>query len=93
MVGQGIADYHRFLPLRAKEYLARVIAEPFVLTCSTGWSRITAGGQAVVAGMPGDPPIRVRREAKLGDNVFAQIFPGTAVKVLEGPVCADGLVF
>jgi len=36
---------------------------------------------------------RVRSLPQKGDNIIGMINPGTVVKVLEGPVCADGLVF
>ena len=61
--------------------------------CTNGWTRLTAGGQAKVMGAPTNPPNRVRSEAVVGDNVIGQIYPGTILKVLEGPVCVDGLVF
>ena len=61
--------------------------------CTNGWTRLTAGGQAMVMGAPTDPPNRVRAEALIGDNVIGEIFPGTILKVLEGPVCISGLVF
>jgi hypothetical protein len=47
----------------------------------------------MVAGAENDPPNRVRSEPSISDNVIAQIYPGTIVKVIEGPVCADSLVF
>ena len=35
----------------------------------------------------------VRSGPSKADETIAQIYPGTIVKVIEGPVCADGLVF
>ncbi|MGB7538651.1 MAG: hypothetical protein WBM17_08945 [Anaerolineales bacterium] len=93
VLGPGVNNYYRFLPPEAPDYLGRVIVEPFVFTCATGWTRLAAGRQARVAGMVADPPNRVRSEPKLGDNLLAQIQPGSVVTVREGPVCADGLVF
>ena len=61
--------------------------------CTDGWTRLKAGGQAVVLGAPSDPPNRVRSEPKKADNQIGQVFPGSLLTVLEGPVCADGLVF
>jgi Tol biopolymer transport system component len=61
--------------------------------CTGGWTRLTAGQTTQVMGAAGDLPLRVRSEPLKGDNVIGQIQPGTIVQVLEGPVCADGLVF
>ncbi len=61
--------------------------------CTNGWTRLTAGGQAKVMGAPTDPPNRVRSEAVIADNIIGEIYPGTILKVLEGPVCVSGLVF
>jgi hypothetical protein len=35
----------------------------------------------------------VRSAPQKGDNIIGSLAPGSVVKVLEGPVCADGLVF
>ena len=58
--------------------------------CAPGWTRLQVGNYAIVS--PGDPN-RVRSEPRKGDNLIATLDPGTVVKVLEGPVCADGLVY
>jgi hypothetical protein len=44
-------------------------------------------------GAPTDPSNRVRSGPSKADAVIGQISPGTILQVLEGPVCADGLVF
>jgi len=36
---------------------------------------------------------RVRSGPGIVNEIIAQLNPGTVVKILEGPVCADGLVF
>lgn len=61
--------------------------------CTNGWTRLTAGGQAKVMGAPSDLPNRVRSEPVVGNNIIGEIYPGTILRVLEGPVCANGLVF
>ena len=61
--------------------------------CTNGWTRLTAGGQAKVMGAPTDPPNRVRSEPVRAENVIGEVYAGTILKVLEGPVCASGLVF
>jgi hypothetical protein len=38
-------------------------------------------------------PNRVRSGPGTGDGIVALLDPGTVVWVLEGPICADGLVF
>lgn len=60
--------------------------------CTSGWTRLTAGSQAKVS-EESTTPNRVRSEpSKVGD-VIALLYPGSVVKVLEGQVCADGVVF
>jgi dipeptidyl aminopeptidase/acylaminoacyl peptidase len=61
--------------------------------CAMEWSRLRPGIQAVVVGGPNDPPNRVRSAPSTSAEVIAQIYPGHGVRVLEGPVCADGLVY
>jgi hypothetical protein len=61
--------------------------------CAEEWSQLRPGIQAVVAGGPNDPPNRVRSASSANADVIAQIYPGHTVRVVEGPVCANGLVF
>ena len=61
--------------------------------CAADWSSLFSGATAVVLGGPDDPPNRVRSGPGKDYEVVYQIYPETQVKVLEGPVCADGLVF
>jgi hypothetical protein len=58
--------------------------------CAAGYTRLKPGDSARVT--PGLPN-RVRTEADTDSEVIAQLDPGSLVKILEGPVCADGLVF
>jgi Tol biopolymer transport system component len=60
--------------------------------CTNGWTRLKAGDLARVAD-ESTTPNRVRSEPQKGDNTIGQIHPRTLVKVLEGPVCAEGIVF
>jgi hypothetical protein len=62
-------------------------------TCAGKYTRLVPGITAVVAGAPTDPPNRVRTGPDTSTEVISQIYPETVVKLLEGPVCADGLVF
>jgi dipeptidyl aminopeptidase/acylaminoacyl peptidase len=59
--------------------------------CSAGWTRLSVGSRAVVT--PGDFPNRVRSEPEVGDNITQMLYPGAIIKILEGPVCVDDLVF
>ena len=63
------------------------------IDCTQGWTRLGIGTVAKVAGAENDPPNRVRSEPVNGNNIIAQIFPGEIVKVIEGPVCTEDLVF
>jgi hypothetical protein len=56
------------------------------------YTRLQKGMQVVVSEEL-DAPNRVRSEPKKGENITAQIYPGTTVKVIDGPVCADGIVW
>lgn len=57
--------------------------------CSS-WPRLQVNGQAKLVDVS---PNRVRSAPQKGDNIISQLAPGSVVKVLEGPVCSDGLVF
>lgn len=60
--------------------------------CFAGWSRLAIGDYAAVAD-ENETPNRVRSGPSLMDKVIMQVYPGTPLKVIEGPVCADGLIF
>lgn len=60
--------------------------------CTSGWSRLTVASQAKVS-EDSTTPNRVRSEPSKASDVIALLPPSTVVEVLEGPVCADGLVF
>ena len=62
-------------------------------TCAGKYTRLLPGIEAVVAGARTDLPNRVRSGPGLSNEVISQIYPPLLVKVIEGPVCADGLVF
>lgn len=61
--------------------------------CAKEWSHLRPGVQAVVAGGPNDQPNRVRSAPSVSADIIAQIYPGHTVRVLAGPVCAEGVVF
>jgi hypothetical protein len=60
-------------------------------TCAGAYTRLKPNTWAIVT--PGDNPNRVRAEPNTTAEVLTNIYPGTIVKILEGPVCEDGLVF
>jgi hypothetical protein len=60
--------------------------------CTSGWTGLATGGQAKVS-EDSTTPNRVRAGPSRGNDIIAQLPPGTVVEVLEGPVCAEGLVF
>lgn len=61
--------------------------------CSQGWTKLKAGIYAKVAGTETDLPNRVRSGPAKSDTVIAQIYPGTIVEVVDGPICDGNLVF
>jgi hypothetical protein len=62
-------------------------------TCAGAYTHLVPGVKAVVVGQPDDPPNRVRSGPSPADEIVYQIYPQTVVKIMAGPVCADGLVF
>jgi hypothetical protein len=73
----------------------RVLTEiPIVqrFDCTSRWTRLQAGSRAAVL-KDGTLPNRVRLGPSREDEIIALLYPGTVVKLIEGPVCADGLVF
>jgi dipeptidyl aminopeptidase/acylaminoacyl peptidase len=61
--------------------------------CAAGWSQLYEGIYTVVAGETDDPPNHVRKSPTTDAEVITNLYPGTIVKVIDGPICADGLVF
>lgn len=59
-------------------------------TCAGKYTQLVPGVWAQVA--PGEPN-RVRSGPGKSAEVIGQLYPGTASLAVEGPVCADGLVF
>lgn len=58
--------------------------------CSLGWSQLKVGMHAVIVG---DERNNVRLFPSKSSQPIAKLSPGMTMKILEGPVCADGLVF
>ena len=60
--------------------------------CSSGWSHLTVGRQARVSEATATAN-RVRSGPSQEFDVHQLLDPGSVVELIEGPVCADGLVF
>ena len=60
--------------------------------CTSGWTRLTAGGKARVSGAS-TTPNRVRTGPTTAEAIIAVLYPGSVLELLEGPICAEGLVF
>ncbi len=70
-----------------------VTPQPIITTsgdCTNGWTRLKIGGFARVIDVV---PNRVRGQPSRSAEVIAEIHRGTDYKIVDGPVCADGLVF
>ena len=64
---------------------------PISSNCAVGYTHLAPGTYARLS--PAGPPNRLRKGPSTFMDVIGQILPGTILKVNEGPVCADGLVF
>ena len=70
-------------------FTPRPIASP---GCDQGFSHLAVGQNAVVVEV--GHPNRVRSSPNTTtNNVIGKIDPGKFAKIVDGPVCADGLVF
>jgi Tol biopolymer transport system component len=58
--------------------------------CTDGWTRLKIGG---FARLIGEVPNRVRAAAEKSGEVIGQFLAGESYILLNGPVCADGMVF
>jgi hypothetical protein len=59
--------------------------------CTSGWTRLQGVSRARVTN-DSTTPNRVRSRPSRDAEVVGQLDPGTTVRLIEGPVCADGLV-
>ena len=76
-------------PVWARVPLHTLVQHP---DCTSGWTRLKASDQARVSPAT-TTPNRVRAGPSQSDDLIATIHPGTVVKLIEGPVCTDGLIF
>lgn len=60
--------------------------------CTNGWTRLTLGQEAKVSDN-NSLTNRVRLGPGTNEPIVALLYPGTIVRLIEGPVCADGAVF
>ncbi len=77
-------------PRPDKEFSLEIIPTSTPDPLCNSWPRLQVNGQAKLVDVS---PNRVRSAPQKGDNIISQLAHGTVVKVVEGPVCADGLVF
>lgn len=60
--------------------------------CTSGSTHLEADGQAEVS-KDSPLPNRVRLGPSTGQPLIALLYPGLVIRLIEGPVCADDLVF
>ena len=60
--------------------------------CTSGWTRLRVDRYAEVS-RDQPSPNRVREKPDTSAKIIYQIYAGTIVRVVEGPVCTNGLVF
>lgn len=74
--------------------LHRLVESPVVEhpDCTSDWTRLKAGGQAEVS-KDSPLPNRVRSGPSTGQPIIGLLYPGSVIRLIEGPICADGLVF
>jgi hypothetical protein len=85
----GGSDYTGHQSTVYHSWLGTVV-EP--LDCTSGWTRLKAGSYAKVS-EENPSPNRVREAPDSDAKIIYQIYPGSILQVVEGPICADGLVF
>ena len=88
MKGEWASGCAQFRPGRTISAVAVPTPTPDPLC--TVWPQLQVDGYAR---MVDTVPNRVRSAPQKGDNLIGKLNLGDVVKVLEGPVCADGLVF
>jgi photosystem II stability/assembly factor-like uncharacterized protein len=75
------------------ERLPTTTPTPLPVDCTNGWTQLKENTYAIISGDETDLPNRVRAESDKQSEVIYQLYPGTIVKVIEGPFCTDNLVF
>jgi hypothetical protein len=60
--------------------------------CTSGWTRLEAGQEAKVS-EDNSLTNLVRLGPGTNEPIVARLYPGSIVKLIEGPVCVDGVVF
>lgn len=62
------------------------------LDCTSGWTRLKIGDQAMVS-RDSSLPNRVRSEPSTDEPVLVLLYVDSVIKLIDGPICANGLVF
>jgi len=79
-----------FFPPRPGQDMTKAFTFLGTLNCASGWTRLEVDQDAIVTLGPSS---RVRTKPERGDNLIVLIPGGTVVRILDGPVCADELIF
>ena len=61
-------------------------------TCAGAFTYLLPGITAMVS-TDNETPNRVRSGPSRNNEIIAQLYPGDTAEVIEGPVCAEGLIF
>ena len=61
-------------------------------TCAGAFTYLLPGKTAMVS-TDNETPNRVRSGPSRNNEIIAQLYPGDIAEVIEGPVCAEGLIF
>jgi hypothetical protein len=65
---------------------------PGEMDCTSGWTRLQADGYAKVS--EAEPaPNRVRKGPDPSAEIIYRIDPGSTLRVVDGPICTNGLIF
>jgi len=70
----------------------QVVTVPGEIDCTSGRTRLKAGGYAKVS-QDQPTPNRIRKGPDMGAEIIYRIDPGEILGVVEGPICTNGLIF
>jgi von Hippel-Lindau disease tumor suppressor protein len=70
----------------------QVATVPGEIDCTSGWTRLKAGSYAKVS-QDQPAPNRVRQGPDTSAKIIYRIDPGELLRLMEGPICTNGLIF
>jgi hypothetical protein len=70
----------------------QVATVPGKLDCTSGWTRLRAGRYAKVS-QDRPAPNRIRKGPDTSAEIIYRIDPGGILRLVEGPICTNGLIF